>query len=359
MLFAHQTNFDAPPNHYASAKSEFMKVLFDHFSPFFLAHGGFQIQIEQTLLAVLECGVQAEFLEWWNPDQKGDIIHYFGRPAAAYIKFAHGKGCKIVIEELLSAAGSRSRSQLAWQRSCIKLFRRFLPSMFTERMMWESYRLADACVANTPWEAHLMNYLFDAPKERIHVVPNGVEDVFFNTGPAAREKWLVCTATITERKRVLEMAEAAVQAQTPVWVIGKAYADSDPYAQKFFAVAGQHPQTIRYEGAIQDRASLARIYRQARGFVLLSTMETRSLAAEEAAACECPLLLSDLPWARTTFGSTVRFCPVTKSVRQTAASLRAFYEVAPELPAPPKPATWLEIGSQFKKIYRDILSTSR
>ena len=204
-----------------------------------------------------------------------------------------------------------------------------------------------------------MSYLFGASKERVHVVPNGVEEVFFNSPKAHRGPWLVCTSTITERKRVLELAEAAVEAQTPVWIIGKAYSDSDPYAQRFFALAKQQPQIIRYEGPIQDRVQLARIYREARGFVLLSTMESLSLSALEAAACECPLLLSDLPWARSSFGDAVRFCPVTESRNETAGVLRAFYDLAPTIAPPPKPASWREIGHQLKAIYERLLSTSR
>ncbi len=50
-----------------------------------------------------------------------------------------------------------------------------------------------------------------------------------------------------------------------------------------------------------NRSQLAEIYRPVRGFVRLSTKESVSLSALEAEACECPLLLSDLPWARTTF----------------------------------------------------------
>src|ERR1019366_3397161 len=133
----------------------------------------------------------------------------------------------------------------------------------------------------------LLKDLYGPPPGKIHVVPNGVEDVFLTSQPAQRGPWLVCTATITERKRVLELAEAAVRARTPLWIIGRAYADTDPYAQEFFALAKQQPQMLRYEGAVADRARLARIYREARGFVLLSAMETRSLSAEEAAACEC------------------------------------------------------------------------
>jgi glycosyltransferase involved in cell wall biosynthesis len=241
------------------------------------------------------------------------------------------------------------------QKWSTTILRKILPATFTARMAWDTYRIADACIANTAWEAHLMHYLFGAPKERIHVVPNGVEEIFLNSAPAARGPWLVCTATITERKRVLELAETAARAQTPVWIIGKAYSDADPYARKFFALAKQQSQIIRYEGAIADRVRLARIYREARGFVLLSAMETRSLSAEEAAACECPLLLSDLPWARSTFGGHASYCPLVGPERATGF-LRKFYDAAPSLKPPPKPASWPEIARQFKAVYERVLN---
>lgn len=336
-----------------------MKVLFDHVMPFSLAHGGFQQQLAQTKSALERAGVEVDYVRWWDASQRGDIIHFVGRPTTDYVAFAHGQGCKVVIGELLTATGSRSRSELALQKNLTSVLRKILPATFATRMAWDSYRLADACIALTPWEAHLMNYLFGAPKERIHVVPNGVEEVFLNSAKVTRGQWLVCTATITERKRVLELAEAAVRAQTPLWIIGKAYADSDPYAQKIFALAKQYPQIIRYEGAIADRARLAQIYREARGFVLLSSMESLSLSALEAAACECPLLLSDLPWARSTFGNTTNYCPLTDSVETTSRVLRKFYDAAPSLQSPPKPATWGEVARQLKEIYERLLSTSR
>ena len=185
---------------------------------------------------------------------------------------------------------------------------------------WDCYRLADACVVLTEWEAFLMKELYGAPPNKTHVVPNGVEGVFLNSQPAKRGPWLVCTATITERKRVLELAEAAVRAQTPLWIIGKPYSESDAYVQRFVALAKAHPGILRYEGPIQDRARLAQVYREARGFVLLSAMESLSLSALEAAACECPLLLSRLPWATTVFRENACYCPITSSAARTADS---------------------------------------
>jgi glycosyltransferase involved in cell wall biosynthesis len=332
-----------------------VKVLIDCPTPFALAHGGAQIQIEQTLSALKATGLDAEPLRWWDGSQPADLIHYFGRMPAEHIRLAHQKNIKVVVGELLTALGSRSRGQIALQKFATNLFQITLPATFTARFAWDAYRLADACIANTAWEAHLMNYLFGAPKERIHVVPNGVEEIFLNSAKAARDQWLVCTATLTERKRVLELAQAAVRARTPLWIIGKAYSDADPYAQRFFALAKQQPKILRYEGAISDRAWLARVYREARGFVLLSAMETRSLSAEEAAACECPLLLSDLPWARSTFGGHAGYCPVVGPER-TAGFLRKFYDESPSLEPPPKPASWPEIARQLKTIYERVLN---
>jgi glycosyltransferase involved in cell wall biosynthesis len=335
-----------------------VKVLFNCSLPFSLAHGGQAIQIQQTMKALETIGVEVEPMRWWDECQGGDLIHFVGRMPADHIRFAHQKGIKVIMAELLSGAGSHTNLQ----RLVRRIFRwgaeNFAPQGFAAAFQWEPYRLADGFTVNTSWEKYLIEYKFDADPGKIHVVQNGVESVFFDSAKTERGPWLVCTATITERKRVLELAEAAIAAETPVWVIGKAYADDDPYALKFFKLASENPKFVRYEGSINNRAELAKIYRSARGFVLLSTIETQSLSSFEAAACECPLLLSDLPWARSSFVAGVEFCPITCSLEKTASCLRKFYTSAPQLVCPPKPPTWVEIAHQFKSAYDKILSQS-
>jgi hypothetical protein len=66
--------------------------------------------------------------------------------------------------------------------------------------------------------------------------------------------------------------------------------------------------------------------------------------------------LSDLPWARTTFGNAASYCPLTNSTETTALALKNFYNAAPNLPLPPKPPTWDEIGRQLKTIYERVLA---
>jgi len=152
-----------------------MKVLFDHPTPFAFAHGGLQIQIIQTANALQKLGVGVEFLRWWDDEQTGDVLHYFGRMPAETLGLAQAKGMKVVLADLLTAQGSRSARRLKMQ----KLVRQALPARLlrtlTRPMNWESYRLADACVSLTTWEARLLADLFGAPPEKIHVIPNGVE----------------------------------------------------------------------------------------------------------------------------------------------------------------------------------------
>jgi glycosyltransferase involved in cell wall biosynthesis len=335
-----------------------MKVLFDHSNPFFLGHGGFEIQIEQTRKALQEIGVEVEYIRWWDSNQSGDVIHFFGRPQPSYIGSAHAKSIQVVMSELLTGLGARPFISRLIQRALILTSRNLLPAPFMAKLAWESYNKADAVVALTSYEARLMKEMFDAAPEKTHVVPNGVEMVFIDSAKVNRGKWLVCTATITERKRVLETSEAAMVAGTPLWVIGKPYADTDPYFKEFRDLCLKSPQALRYEGAIEDRKRLAEIYREAKGFVLLSTMESLSLSSLEAAACECPLLLSDLPWARCTFRNGASYCSPQASTGEIARALRKFYDSASKLPVPEKPKTWADIAGDLRRIYELVCKTS-
>jgi glycosyltransferase involved in cell wall biosynthesis len=332
-----------------------MKILFDCQVPALLAHGGAQIQIAKTKEALEREGIGVEYLRWWDLDQKGDVIHFFGRADPTMMRFAQAKGIKYVMSDLLTSQGSRKSWQLKVQGLFERTLRWMVPNILLSRFRWDAYELADAVIVLTSWEAQIVQVLFGTQPERLHVVPNGVEELFFGdkAKPATRGDELVCTATITERKRVLELAEAAAFARVPVRILGKPYGANDAYFKKFVALAEREPDFVRYAGSVSDRHELAGIYQRARGFVLLSTMESLSLSALEAAASGCPLLLSDLPWARCTFGSNATYCPIS-GTHSTAAVLRDFYDCASTLPTAPPPPTWDAVAGKLLAIYRSL-----
>ena len=317
--------------------------------------GGAQVQIEETRRALLQLGVEVEWLRWWDRDQKGDLIHLFGRPSVAFLTEAQRSGFRLVVTDMLSATGARPRWRLGAFKLAARLVRRVGIEGRLDRLNWGGILArADAVAASTEWEAKLMRDIFGVAPDKMHVVSEAVQDVYLNSQPLERGPWLVSTGTIHAIKRMVELAEAALVAKTPLWVIGRPHGRGDAYSERFMKLAREHPELIRYEGFVpQER--LVQAYRQARGFVLLSQYETMSLSALEAAACECPLLLTDLPWARTTRGDRATYCPPRASLSATAGILRSFYDSAPNLPRPARPPSWTEVARQLKGIYQSLL----
>ena len=76
-------------------------------------------------------------------------------------------------------------------------------------------------------------------------VPNGVEEIFFEAPESERGRWLLCSAVIAPRKRIVEAVEAAMQAKTPLWIIGRPYNEEDAYYQRFVHLQRSHPELIR------------------------------------------------------------------------------------------------------------------
>jgi len=332
-----------------------MKILFDCGIPFSLAHGGMQIQIEQTKAALESLGVEVDWFKWWDGRQSGEIIHVFGRPALFWVQLAKKAGRKVVIGDLLSAQGSRTFRQKLPQMMAVKIDR-LSGGRLARRFGWGVYRLADRCIFLTEWEKTVAHQIYGCPLEKSAVIPNGVEEVFFlpkDKPPKPREAWLVCTVTITERKRAVELARAATLAKVPVWIIGKPYAEEDPYYQEFLRAVRGSEGYVRFEGPVYDRGRMAEIYQTARGFVLLSREESLSLSALEAAAAGCPALLSALPWAETVFGSHAKYCPVT-SAERTASYLREFYDAATSFTDVYKPLNWQDVAKSLANEYLNL-----
>jgi glycosyltransferase involved in cell wall biosynthesis len=332
-----------------------VKILIDHQLPFLLAHGGLQIQIERTKTALETIGVEVEYLRWWDDSQRGDIIHFFGRANPSHIDFAHAKGMKYLMTDLLSGQSSRPAIALRMQALLQRFLKSVTPSIFMGSLRWEAYDKADAVIVLTKHEARVADTLFAPPRRKLFVVPNGVDPEFFSSrnARAKNTEELLCVATIRPLKRNLELAQAAIEANVPVRFVGAPYGQSDPYFIEFAEIAASRPDLVRYNGSVSDRNTLAALYHNARGFVLLSTMESLSLSALEASAAGCPLLLSDLTWAHSTFESNATYCPIA-SIERTAATLRRFYYMAPQCSLPPMPQSWMDVAVRLLAIYKAL-----
>lgn len=334
-----------------------MKILFNCHTPFSFAHGGAQIQIEQTMAALKKSGVDVAPLFWYDSQQNGDIIHHFGRIPPALIKLAHARNVRVVATAFEGGAGQRSRLNrflLGSFRRTVRAAAHLIPPWVQDHLTWEAYQQSDAVIAMTPYEAELIRELFLTQEGKIHFVPNGVESVFLEASDEVRGKWIVCTGSIIPVKQVHKLAEMAIISKSPVWFIGKPFDPDDPYAVKFADLC-KTSEYLRYDGPISDRMVMAQAYRQARGFVLLSKWESLSLAALEASACGCPLLLSDLPWATKYFKNNATYCRADVSPEVAAQSLRKFYDNIHLAPLPQRPLSWMGVAEKLIAVYGSLL----
>ena len=199
-------------------------------------------------------------------------------------------------------------------------------------------------------DANVVGHIFDVKPSKIRILPYGVDDEFLNAQRRLRAEHLICTATITERKRVLALAQAAFIAKTPLWIVGKTYGSNDEYGNNFRDFIYQTNGLIKHIPHVDGREALAKMLTEARGFVLLSTMETVSQSALEAASCGSPLLLSDLDWARVAFGKNALYCdPYAKPVNM-ANKLKSFYEICPSFSQNFQAGSWFDQRACLREI---------
>jgi glycosyltransferase involved in cell wall biosynthesis len=330
-----------------------VKVLFDHPHPFLLAHGGFQTQIEQTKQALESVGVEVEWLRWWDDQQKGDLIHYFGKPDLSYVDFAHSKGYKIVTSLIISGTTAKTAALLGLQkiisRSLIKLKMRRI----CELMRWESLRRSDAIVFLTELEAETGKQLWMLDPKKMHIIPNGVRQEFIVAGRKERKQkgeHLLYVATIRDLKRNVEVALAAGRAEVPIKFLGAPYSKTDPYYIKFLEAVKAAAPFAKYEGAAATTKDLINEYQKARGVLLLSKMEGLSLAVLEAGAMGIPVLLSKRQWATQVYGIEATYANIDNKGRE-AQDIRNFWNNANQSPHIKKVPSWTDIAIKLKDIY--------
>jgi len=328
-----------------------MKVLFDHTSPFAFAHGGFQVQIEETKAALERRGIEVEYLRWWDDHQVGELIHHFNVPPLPYLRAAHDKKIPVVVTHLFTATCNRSPFQLGLQGAITKTLLA-LPGwgMIKHQLNWQSFQAADRMIVGLQAEQRVLETVFGLPSDRITRVPLGLHHAFLEAGPPSRsEPHLITTGTITARKRSVELAFMAREAQVPILFVGKPYHSTDPYWKRFAALIDS--QFVFHRDHVSDRAEMIGLLQSSRGFVLFSQHENWCLSAHEAAACGLPLLVQDQPWSRECFGAQARYLDHAANGQNTAR-LRAFYEECPTLPKPDlRLYSWDEVATQLEASY--------
>jgi glycosyltransferase involved in cell wall biosynthesis len=335
-----------------------MRILFDSFGPpFFLAHGGEQVQVNQTVEGLRANGLDVDYARWWDSGQTCDIVHSFGVPNSAYINFAKSKGIRVVSTTLFTATCNRSSRQLDIQGAVISMLDRLpmLPpwSSIRSQLKWECFRQCDLNIVGLEVEAEVLRKVYSVADEKIRIVPLGLSEAFLNAGHGNRDgDELITTGTITERKKSLELARMAKAAKVPIRFVGKPYAPGSDYWREFeLLIDGKY---VKHTPHTESVAQMISLLQSSRGYVLYSDYENWCLSAHEAVACGLPILIPEQPWSREIFGDQASYFK-TRDEKSNTRKLKEFHEAAISLPAPTlKPHSWTEVGAMLNECYKEI-----
>lgn len=321
--------------------------------PFSFAHGGAQVQIEQTSAALKSQGVDVENLRWWDEAQHGDIVHHFGILPAPTIRLAQKRGMRVITTILLSQTCNRGSFQL-WLRKVQVFAASRVPPLQTTN--YASCRACDHIIVGLEAEKRIVTKIYGVSENKVSTLPLGTPAAFLARDPFVGKKdYLITVGTIAPVKRSVELALLARKAQVPILFVGKPFDPSDSY-WSHFQVLIDH-KWIRYHPHISSEAELISLYRAARGFVLMSQFENWSLAAHEAAACGLPLLLRNLPWSRERFGNQASYFPRFGTIASNTRALKSFYEEAESSPSPRiKLCSWQESAEKLRQVYSTTLA---
>lgn len=268
-------------------------------------YGGLEVQMDRLIdgINVVNQGFTAKLFEPSHDKiSEFDIIHIFNPSAFPYeslkiSEYTKEIGKKLVISSVFflnddfDKINQKSlRSQIGKKsvlsfRNIIRKFPDVDPYSYFERIL----NMADLIMPNTTEESNLLNSLFNANPEKIRVIPNGVENRFYNKADRSfieeysiSEPYILFVGRIEKRKNVLGLIDAFNQLNLGCQLVIVGQPTDYNYYTRCKSLGDKK---VRFLPPIDHESPLLHsAYSCCSVFVLPSYYETPGIAALEAAA---------------------------------------------------------------------------
>lgn len=292
-----------------------MRICLATYQSAMLLKGGPRTQIFQTKRALEKLDVEVMLFESWqdiNPD-KFDLIHVFGANIGTYhfVREIHKLGIPFVVSPIIYT-----------RRSSLVVRSVVVADSFVRKVAngaWTDYGLeseicswATAIFPNTHREALLVEQGLGISPDRIMVIPNGVEERFYDGDPAlfkqqhGMENFILNVGHIgPKRKNVLALIRALEHIDHPAVLIGRI--EQNEYGNACLQRAKSNPRLLVLDHLPNDSGMLASAYAASNVFVLPSQFETPGIAALEAAIAGSKIVITKYGGTEEYFGSYAEY----------------------------------------------------
>lgn len=333
-----------------------MKVLFNVRYPLAWARGGFGVLIERLKTSLDELDVDIQFVDYTSEEtQCADVIHYWGLPSCQTMWHASDMlGMKRVVTYLGPAMAGTPTVKNHIQRLVRSGLVKGLNSSRLFGCMAIGVEDADAFLFQNEAERRYAMFMYGWDPLRCHVVPNGVDDIFFDESIAPETtNALFYPAYICPRKNQVAVARAAKKEQVPVVFIGVDQGEYPEYFEEFKREVDD--KYVIWLGEIKDQRRFAALYRGSLGTFLASEAENLPLVFPQSLACGRPVMCTKLPSVESFFGDQIQYCsPATDP--HFSWHLKGFYDFC--LSGGTQQVdllSWKDVGQQMLSIYQSIM----
>ncbi len=284
-----------------------------------ILRGGPRTQILQTKKHLEALGANVVLFDSWKEIErdKVDLVHIFGANIGTYhlAREIYKLGIPLIVTPIFFSLHNPRflRSALFADR----LARKFFPGF------WMDYGLlADICswankiLPNTCKEEQLLEAGFNIPKNKITVVPNGVDERFYHANKSVFVKkynidnFILNVGHIgPERKNVLRLIRALEDVDASAVIIGRIENNSNGRA--CLEEAKRNPRLLVLDSIPNDSQLLASAYAASDVFVLPSLFETPGIAALEAALAGSKIVITKYGGTKEYFGDYAEYVDPT------------------------------------------------
>ncbi|HUN66894.1 MAG TPA: glycosyltransferase [Bacteroidota bacterium] len=287
-----------------------MNICLATYQSVLLLKGGPRTQILETERRLRERGAHVTLFESWNDFSPGavDLVHIFGANIGTYhlARELHRLGVPLVVTPIFFTRHSKPLVRLVTGVS--RRISSLAPGFWSDYgLVAEICSWARAVLPNTSMEADLLVRGMGIPRDRVTVVPNGVDERFWHADPAHFiEKYGVRDFVLNvghvgpARKNVLRLIDALERINVPSVIIGRS--EDNEYARECRRRAERNPRLTLIDALPNDSPLLASAYAAASVFVLPSLFETPGIAALEAGLAGARIVVTKYGGTREYFG---------------------------------------------------------
>ena len=288
-----------------------MKICFATYQSVMLLKGGPRTQILQTKLCLEKLGVEVSLFNSWQEFSKEDFdyVHIFGANIGTYhfAREIHKIGIPLIVTPIFFTR--RSQSIVNFIVKSDFLIKRYVRGTWTDYgIVSEICSWAKWVLPNTEKEAQLIIKGFCINRDKIRVVPNGVEKRFYDSDPSifikqyGIENFILNVGHIgPERKNVLNLIKALENIEQPAVIIGRV--ENNNYSRMCLQLAKKNPRLLIIDNIPNDSELLMSAYAACDTFVLPSQFETPGIAALEAALAGAKIVITKFGGTEEYFGT--------------------------------------------------------